>query len=358
MDNYYALIMAGGGGTRLWPLSRASCPKQMLALVGNRSMFQIAVERLAPLFPPERIFVVAGPEMTAMLREQAPELPSENFIVEPSGRDSAPAVGLGSTAIAHRNPEAVIAVLTADHYIADTETFRRALRVAGEVASEGHIVTLGITPDYPATGFGYIKQGRLDRTSDNMEVYAAEAFTEKPDAETAERFVKSGRYSWNSGMFIWTAHRVMAEFERQRPAMYQGFQTLAAAMGSAHFETALAETWPTIERISVDFAIMEGTQDVRVIPVSMGWSDIGSWGALYNVLAPESGQDISRGREPLLVDSKGTLVLSERLVAIIGLDDLVVVDTDDAILICTRERSQDVRAVVQILKQDNMKDYL
>jgi mannose-1-phosphate guanylyltransferase len=358
MDNYYALIMAGGGGTRLWPLSRTSRPKQMLALLGSRSMFQIAVERLAPLFPPERIFVVAGPEMTVALREQAPDLPPENFIIEPAGRDSAPAIGLGTITIAHRDPEAIIAVLAADHYIADTETFRRALGAAGEIASEGHIVTLGITPDYPATGFGYIKQGRLDRTVDDLEAHIAEAFTEKPDPETAERFLQSGRYSWNSGMFVWTARRVLAEFERQRPEMYKGFQTLAAAIESAHFEAALAETWPTIERISVDFAIMEGAQGVRVIPVSMGWSDIGSWGALYDVLATEAGRNISRGREPLFIDSAGALVFSERLVAIIGLDDVVVVDTDDAILICSRERSQDVKTVVQKLKQNDMKDYL
>jgi mannose-1-phosphate guanylyltransferase len=296
--------------------------------------------------------------MTAMLREQAPGLPPDNFIVEPSGRDSAPAVGLGAVAIAHRDPEALIAVLTADHHIADTETFRKALRVAGEVASEGPIVTLGIKPDFPSTGFGYIQQGALERTVDDMPVYIAEAFTEKPDAPTAEQFVQSGQYSWNSGMFIWKAHRVMAEFQRQRPAMYGGFQTLAAAIGSDGFEAALAETWPTIERISVDFAIMEGAQDVRVIPVSMGWSDIGSWKALYDILASKEGQNIVRGREPLLVDAQGALVFSERLVTVIGLDDLVVVDTDDAILICSRERSQDVRDVVQQLKQDDMKEYL
>lgn len=321
-------------------------------------MFQIAVGRLAPLFPPERIVVVAGPKMTEMLREQAPGLPSDNFIVEPSGRDSAPAVGLGAVAVAHRNSEAIIAVLTADHYIANTETFRKALCAAGEVAKEGLIVTLGIAPEYPATGFGYIRHGERNRTIRGFDIYVAEAFTEKPDTETAKSFVQSGNYSWNSGMFIWKADRVMAEFERQRPAMYASFQALGAAMGSGRFDSVLAETWPTIERISVDFAIMERAEGVCVIPVSMGWNDIGSWGALYDVLTPEEGHNVSRGREPMMVDAKGALIFSERLVTVIGLDDLVVIDTDDAILVCSRERSQEVKAVVQNLKESNREEYL
>lgn len=358
MQDYYALIMAGGGGTRLWPLSRRDRPKQLLKLVGDRSMFQIAVERLLPLFPPERILVVAGPAMTASLREQAPMLPLENFVVEPSGRDSAPAVGLGTITIAHRNPNAIIAVLTADHYIADTEMFRTALRVAGLVAHEDFIVTLGIKPDHPATGFGYIQQGVLDRTLEGLDVYVAEAFTEKPDRSQAEKFVQSGQYSWNSGMFVWAARRVMAEFERQRPTMHAQFRALSNALDTERFTELLGETWPAIQRISIDYAIMEGAQDIRVVPVQMGWSDVGTWEALYQVLVCENSDMVVHGREPIMIDSHGTLVFSDRLVALIGLEDLVIVDTDDALLICRRDRSQDVKALVENLKQNNLEEYL
>lgn len=361
MNNAYALIMAGGAGTRLWPLSRAQRPKPLIPLVEQRrSMFQMAVERLHPLFPPERILVVASADLTPSLRTQAPHIPLENFVVEPLGRDTAPAVGLGAIHVRHRDPQAVMAVLTADHHIADEPTFRRVLSVACAVAQEGAIVTLGIRPTFPATGFGYIERGALDRTLDGIEVYALCQFHEKPDRVTAERYLSSGNYSWNSGMFIWRVARVMEEFEQHTPRLHSALERLATAIGQPDYDRLLAEIWPTLERKSVDYALMEHIREgVYVIPVEMSWNDIGDFGTLYQLLAPDDQQNVIHADvSPLLIDTHRTLIYSDRLVATIGVEDLVIVDTGDALLVCHRSRAQDVKQVVERLKEEQQDKYL
>jgi mannose-1-phosphate guanylyltransferase len=361
MDHTYALIMAGGAGTRLWPYSRRDRPKPVLPLVeAKRSMFQIAVERLYPLLPPERIFVVANGDLTVILREQAPDLPDENFIIEPTGRDTAPAVGLGAIHIRHRDPQAIMAVLTADHHIADGDTFRKVLEVGFKMAAEeNQVVTLGITPTFSSTGFGYIERGKLDRSVDGVDVFVLERFTEKPDQETAEKFIKSGNYSWNSGMFIWSVERVMSEFGQHTPDLYADLNALAAVIGQTGYAQTITETWPNIKRISVDYALMENIKEgIRVIPVEMGWVDIGSFASLYNVLSSEQGENVVLGSSPITIDSQGLFVRSKRLVATIGLEDLVIVDTDDVLLICQRDRAQDVKQIVEYLKERKRDDYL
>jgi mannose-1-phosphate guanylyltransferase len=343
--------MAGGIGTRLWPLSRQTRPKQALQLIGDRTMFQHAVDRLAPLFPPDHIVVVAGREHAVVLRPQAPELPDENFILEPMGRDSGPAVGLGAVYLQRRDRDAVMAMLTADHFIADVERFRRVLAAAEEVARTGKIVTLGIKPEAPSTGYGYIQQGESLGHFDGFEVFCVEQFTEKPDHATASLFFESGQYSWNSGMFIWRVDRLLAEFQRQRPLIHSQLMTIADALGTSDEARVLADVWPQIEKISVDYAIMEGARDVAVIPVDIGWSDVGSWATLLEIIPSDDQGNVVLG-EHLAIDTLRTLVRGEdRLVVTIGLEDMVVVDTDDALLICPRDRAQDVKAVVEQLKR-------
>jgi mannose-1-phosphate guanylyltransferase len=358
MSNYYAAILAGGVGTRLWPLSRQARPKQALQLIGDRTMFQHAIERLAPLFPRDRIVIVTGRKHAEILRPQTPDLPDGNFILEPMGRDSGPAVGLGAIHLHRRDPEAVMAMLTADHFIAYVERFRAVLAAAEKVAQTGRIVTLGITPDFPSTGYGYIRQGESLGQFDGFEVFRAEQFTEKPDPDTAQAFFESGRYSWNSGMFIWRVDRLLAEFERQRPSLHRQLMTIADALGTPDEARVLAEVWPQIGKISVDYAIMEGAHDVAVIPVDIGWSDVGSWATLLDIIPGDDQGNVALG-EHLAIDTHRTLVRGEnRLVVTIGLEDMIVVDTDDALLICPKDRAQDVKAVVDRLKQSERGELL
>ncbi len=360
MDNAYALIMAGGAGTRLWPLSRQSRPKPLLHLVEeDRSMFRLSVERLAPLFPLERVLIVTGEDLAPMLREQVPALPAENFIVEPMGRDTAPAIGLGAIHIRHRDPTAIVAVLTADHYIHDLEKFRHVLSVACQIAAQNLIVTLGISPSWPATGFGYIERGEFDQAIEEINVYKLKRFTEKPDATTAEQFLASGQYSWNSGMFVWTARRVVEEIQRYAPDLYDNLERLAKEVGRLDYHALLNELWPDVERISVDYALMEHIREgVRVIPVEMGWSDVGNFSALYDILSEDDGGNVISGPTPLTIETRGSLIFSKRLVATIGLEDVIIVDTDDALLVCRRDRAQDVKEVVDLLKKEHRSRHL
>jgi mannose-1-phosphate guanylyltransferase len=360
MDHLYALIMAGGGGTRLWPLSRKTRPKQMLPLVEERTMFEISVERLQPLFPPEHIFVVAGRDHANNLRTLTPELPAENFIGEPFGQDTGPAAGLGIVHIRHRDPEAVIAIVTADQHIANKEKFRRVLAVSAELAHQGHIVTLGISPSFPSTGFGYIKRGEPLAEIDNFQAYHAAGFTEKPDPDTAIHFMATGLYSWNSGMFIFKADQMLAEFERQQPAMYAILEEIALTIGHDDYATTLDRLWPNIKKLSIDYAVMEDAKNVVVIPTDIGWSDVGSWATLLEVLDGDLNGNVARGkgRGHVKIDTKETLIVSDRMVVTIGIEDIVIVDTDDVLLVCHRDRSQDVRQVVSQLKQSGADIYL
>jgi len=360
-EHYYALIMAGGGGTRLWPLSRQARPKQMLRLVGDETMFQISVRRLQPLLAPDHVYIITGQDQVADLHAQTPEVPLENFIVEPFGRDSGPAAGLGNLVIYERDPEAIVATLSSDHYIGHPDRFREVLIAAADLAREDMFVTLGITASRPAIQFGYIRRGESLGKRNGFEGFKAVDFTEKPDLEHATRFVESGLYSWNSGMFIWKAARVLAEFERQQPAIYRLLNQIRAHLGAANFTAAITPHWERMPRISVDYAIMEHSPTIAVIPADIDWSDIGSWDMLMHLLDCDTAGNVVVGDVPELIqiDSAHTLVAGDRrLIVTIGVDDLVVVDTDDVVLVCHRDRSQEVREVVRRLREQNADRYL
>jgi mannose-1-phosphate guanylyltransferase len=355
---FYALIMAGGVGTRLWPLSRRNRPKQSLRLVGERTMFEHAVDRIAPLFQPEQIFVVTGAEHITSLAAQSPELPPENFIIEPEGRGTAPCIGLGTIHLRRQDPEAVIAVLTADHFISDAARFRQALAAAARVAEDGHLVTLGIKPLSPSTGFGYIKQKESLGVVEGFPVFRAERFTEKPSLETALHMVESGEYSWNSGMFIWRVDRILEEFQRQMPEFYVQLAEIEATLGTSGYEATLGRVWPQVDRQTIDYGVMEGAEDVAVIPVDIGWSDVGSWASIFELLQADEEGNIVVGPH-VGIDTHDTLVLGgKRFIATIGLEGMVIVDTEDALLICPREREQEVRAIVRHLERENQREYL
>lgn len=350
MDKYFAVIMAGGGGTRLWPLSRQKQPKQSIKLLGDRTLFQIAVDRLAPLFPPERILVVTGAQYAADLRAQRPALPAENFILEPAPKGTAPALGLAALAIRRRDPQALMACLTADHFIKDEARFRALLLAAAEVAQKDYLVTLGIEPTFPATGFGYIQRDTLFGTFGGFDVYHAVRFREKPPLAEAERMVADGQHSWNSGMFVWKVEQLMAEFAWQMPGFHHQLMQIEAN------PAVLPRVWPNVIEKTIDYGIMEGAERVVVIPAGgLGWNDVGSWESLFAVLPADEQGNIVVGVDLVEVNARGALVHSSnperKLVALIGVSDLVVVDTGDVLLVCPRPQAQAVREIVAALKQ-------
>jgi mannose-1-phosphate guanylyltransferase len=360
-SNYYALILAGGGGTRLWPLSRRTQPKQTLPLVGEESMFKTSVERIAPLFPPENVFVVTAQQYVETLQKDAPDIPAQNFILEPYARDNAAATALAFSVIHKRDPKAVVAMLASDHHIGKPDKFIKVLDAAHEVASKDYIVTLGISPTFPSTGFGYIQQGDLLGEIDAFTYHEATRFTEKPDVVRATQFIRSGRYSWNSGMFIWTTQKAMREFERQQPEMYALIEQLLPAIDTPEYETVLGQIWEQMPKKSIDYAIMEGAEAIAVIPVDIGWSDVGSWASLYDVWTQDrfgNCASTDNMEKRILLDTRDTLVYSDKLTVTIGIDQIIVVETDDVLFICHKDRAQDVRQVVQYLRENGTDEYL
>jgi mannose-1-phosphate guanylyltransferase len=354
-DNYYAVIMAGGGGTRLWPLSRAAQPKQMLQLIGERSLFQIAVERLAGEFPPQRILVVTIADQVENLRKQAPEIPLDNFIIEPMPRGTASVIGLAGIVLQDRDPEAVMAVLTADHFIGNVEKFLRLLNAAYQVAQDGYLVTLGIEPTLPATGYGYIQQGEPIGKYDQLQVYRALKFKEKPEQSQAEAMLASGDHAWNSGMFVWQVDRILAEFARQMPELSTRLERISSARKTPDHAKVLDQEWPVITAQTIDYGIMEGARDVAVIPAEgLRWSDVGSWDSLFDVFEINQDGNILLGGQYIGEDTRGSLIYQEqdqRLIVTIGVEDLVIVDTGDVLLVCKKDSAQKVRQVVEQLRE-------
>jgi len=355
----FAVIMAGGKGSRFWPRSREKMPKHLLDIQGERTIIRETVDRIRPLVPPERTLIVTGRSHAAELIRRLPEIPAENILIEPVGRNTAPCIGLAALHILQRVPDAVMLVLPSDHRIGDEITFRRVLDAAGKVAAKGNpLVTIGIRPTGPETGYGYIEQGDLVPAGEGEKIYRVRSIREKPPLEQARKFMRQGRFLWNSGMFVWKASTILGAIERFLPELHAGLLQIREALGTEREEEIVGEVYSAQKAVSIDYGIMEKAEDVLVVPGDFGWSDLGSWDALWEVSEKDENGNAVRG--PFIgIDAGASLVHSPgKLVALVGVRDLLVVETDDALLICRRGRSQDVRKVVEILEKEDLKKYL
>jgi mannose-1-phosphate guanylyltransferase len=360
-EHTYAVIMAGGGGTRLWPVSRRDRPKQSIPLISHESLFQTTVRRLDGFLPPERIFVVTVAEQAEELRRQAPEIPDGNFLLEPSPRGTASVVGLAAAVLQQRDPHSVMIILPSDHFIRDRDLFHYTLRVAVDVAEKDYLVTLGIAPTFAATGYGYIQRGEALPENFNYPVYAVSRFKEKPDEAAAREMLYSGDHSWNSGMFIWKTGRILAEFESQMPDLKRKLDQIAAAWDTPAREATLAPLWDSLKNETIDYGIMEHAGRVAVIPAAgLDWSDIGSWDALFDVILPDKDGNVIVSGQLLSFDTHNSLLYGNgdgRLFVTIGLDNVILVDTGDVLLACHKDRAQEVRRVVDALRSQGKEKY-
>lgn len=361
----YAVVPAGGSGTRLWPLSRSAAPKFLHPLGGGSlSMLQETVDRIAPLAAADRTLVVSGVAHAAAVARQLPAVPGENLLVEPAPRDSGPAIGLAAAVIHHRDPTAVMASFASDHEVTDRASFLRAVRLAAALAEAGSLVTIGMTPTRPETGYGYLRTGAALPVEGG---FAVEEFTEKPPYEVAKSYVDSGRYLWNASMFVWRTEVFLAELARQLPDLHENLTRIAADWDTDRRDATLGELWPSCTKISVDHGVMEGAAArglVACVPADFGWNDVGDFDAVGTIAGPgDSGAAIvgdGTGDNVVAIDSPGAVIVpsSGRMVATLGMPDTIVVDTADAVLVCPRSRAQDIKSVVDALREAGRTDLL
>lgn len=349
MKNRFLVIMAGGRGERFWPASRLRRPKHLLPIVGEKPMLTQTVERLEGMLPPENVFIITNREQREAVLEVCPDVPPENVVAEPVGRDTAAAVGLATVLVKRRNPEGVIALLPADHVIHDVQEFQEVLRRAFAAAErEEVLVTIGIEPTEPATGYGYIQRGESREEIEGRPVFGVRRFVEKPDLATAESYLRSGEYFWNAGMFVWRVSAIERAFGEHAPELAAGLGELENGLESGgDLGDLLDRIYPGLKRISIDYAVMEKARNVVTLAASFDWDDVGSWPAAAGHFEADAAGNVSRG-EVLLEESQGNIVFAKgnHLVAALGVEDLIIIQTEDATLVCRKDRAQDIKKLV------------
>lgn len=361
----HALIMAGGIGKRFWPMSRTKRPKQFLNLFGDDSMIRMTFDRLQPLIKPEKIVIITNKHQKDLTIKHLPGLPPENIICEPLGKDTAPCIGLGALHAISQDPDAVQIVLPADHLIKDVKEFQRIMEEAAELAAKKDcLITVGIKPSRPETGYGYIQWD--DRGADDYlpeEFHGkgflkVKTFAEKPNLATAKRFIHSGDFLWNSGIFIWKAKTILNEMEESLPEIHDSLMQVKKYFGKKGFQKALLTAYRQIKSISIDYGIMEKSHNVFLLKGDFGWSDVGSWAEFFNLKDKDESGNVIIGQCELR-DSKNNLVISDKgLIAGVGIEDFVIVQSDNVVLLCPRNRSQEIKEIVDFLTRKNMSKYL
>ena len=357
----YTVIMAGGKGTRFWPLSTEDRPKQLLSLVGDTSLLQQTVDRITPLMPLEDIYVVTRESLISVTKCHLPDLPSENIIAEPVGRNTLPCIGLAALYLKKRKGgEAVMVVLPADSLIQHQKRFRKLLQYAEKIAaSENTLITFGIPPTRVETGYGYIRLGAAFHTTDDFQAFQARQFVEKPDRETAEKYLESREYLWNSGMFVWRVDPILNAIKTYQPSMYQRLMEIDAAFGTRSETETISHAYSQMEDISVDYGVMEKAKEVLVIPADIGWNDVGGWGAMRELFERDASGNAVHGKH-LAIDTRDCVifnqatlnpeVVGDKLIATIGISDLVIVESERAVLVCPIDRVQEVKDLVEKLE--------
>ncbi len=361
----HAVIMAGGSGTRFWPASRSLRPKQLLALTGQQTMLQSTVTRLDGLMPSERIWIATGKTLADPIAEQLPDVPRGNILVEPCKRDTAACIGLAALALLQKDPDAVMAVMPSDHVIAEPGAFQQALLAADELVRErpDRIVTFGIKPTYPAESFGYIERGEALENhwpaAEGLNLYRVAKFREKPAATVAREYVESGKFYWNSGIFVWSARTILAALNHHQPELARRLQTIQQAWDKPDFAEILDREFSAIRGISIDYAVMEHARDVVVIEAPFTWDDVGSWQAIARLDGADADGNTVRAKH-LGINTSGTIVRSDddHLIVTLGLRDCIVVRTNDATLIARKQDEESIRQVVKALEEKNWKEFL
>ena len=352
-----ALIMAGGRGERFWPKSRVNMPKQFLSLTGDgKTMIQLTVERILPIVAMEDIYIATNRNYKDLVREQLPELPEENILCEPVGRNTAPCIGLGAVHIAKKYDDAVMFVLPSDHLITHPQIFRRTLNEAAATAEQGkNLVTIGITPMYPETGYGYIKF-RPEETLGAA--YKVECFVEKPDMDTARQYIVSQQYLWNSGMFTWRVSTILENIKAFMPETYRGLLRIQDVIGKEEQDAVLEREFQAFRSESIDYGVMEKAKGIYIISGSFGWDDVGSWLALERMQQRNEFGNVVSGNV-VSIDTKNTIIQGNgKLIATVGVEDLVIIETEDATLICDKNSTSDIKKVIENLKICNRTEYL
>jgi mannose-1-phosphate guanylyltransferase len=348
--------MAGGVGSRFWPRSKEKTPKQLIKIFGENSLIQDTVERLKGIVEPENIFIITNKIQKQGIQEQLPSVPPENIIEEPFGRNTAACVGLASIIVQSRNNDAVTLVLPADHIIREIEEFHQTLLRAANYATESKgLVTIGITPSRPETGYGYIQ---IDEKKVKDHFYNVYTFAEKPNYATAVRFVKSGDFFWNSGMFIWRTDVILNEIKKYMPELFEGLQTIKKDIGTPQFDETLTNVYGQLKKISIDYGVMEHSKNVFLVKGNFTWSDVGSWEAVYQLSEKDDDGNVKVGKSFTKLSTDSYIYSPDKFTAVIGVDNIIVINSKDSLLICRRDNSQDVKKVIDYLKFNKLDDYL
>lgn len=352
-----ALIMAGGRGERFWPKSRKDLPKQFLSLTGDgKTMIQLTVERISSLVEIEDVYIATNNDYKNLVKEQLPNLPEENILCEPVGRNTAPCIGLGAVHIAKKYEDSIMMVLPSDHLIKNNEVFTNVLKDACTVAEQGkNLVTIGITPNYPETGYGYIK---FDAERVNGNAYSVERFVEKPNLELAKEYLETGKYLWNSGMFIWKVSSILENMKNFLPDIYSGLEEIKDSIKTEKQQEVLEKVFPQFVSESIDYGIMEKASDIYILPGNFGWDDVGSWLAVERIRDVNECGNVISGNV-ITVDSKNNIIEGgDKLIATVGVEDMIIVDTKDATLICKKSCAGDIKKVLENLKNSNSDKYI